>query len=503
MNEPPAKRRRTISPDEQTSSPLRKPPRRPSFASPTKASLARNYPNLLSSSPLKASPRRNRQAGLSARRGPRAREETDSGLPGDEDEPKLPGTPSQNDRENSKQPRRGILFSSPSKRTLRVRDPVKQPPPTSRAPAVQPDDITGPIEDGPVEDVTQEVVQERQPPDPEIERRKQEKARLQREVEELEAQVSRCIDEVVKEQRRGPEDSLRPPERDSLKKFISEISGTDTEPEKSAPVSSLLSSFLPFAALSVPPPRPKQAEKPVPSHRPVELADPLPYLEMFTSLNFSTQLSLPRSKISPASQRVHQKHTIDIAGPQKLLTAQVSITIDALAHEIIDMQLLRISPWAERELGTYIRARALERDLGNASWAMDSYWQIARKRAQHWHKCETNFAHLLVGRSAEDTENTQPVKSMTRKDLSRNLGRDTLILQDKHVLLKLNWRIGFDWTGEAESDVTVEAAFPQVWSEMGDGAAAFKKIPQTFASLVRTKGAFQATSVMVALLFSQ
>jgi hypothetical protein len=38
---------------------------------------------------------------------------------------------------------------------------------------------------------------------------------------------------------------------------------------------------------------------------------------------------------------------------------------------------------------------------------------------------------------------------------------------------------------------------------MGDGAAAFKKIPQTFASLVRTKGAFQATSVMVALLFSQ
>jgi type II secretory pathway component PulM len=61
------------------------------------------------------------------------------------------------------------------------------------------------------------VVQERQPPDPEIERRKQEKARLQREVEELEAQVSRCIDEVVKEQRRGPEDSLRPPERDSLK----------------------------------------------------------------------------------------------------------------------------------------------------------------------------------------------------------------------------------------------------------------------------------------------
>jgi len=67
------------------------------------------------------------------------------------------------------------------------------------------------------EEITQEVVQKRQPPDAEIERRKQEKARLQREVEELESQVSRCIEEVFKEQRRGPEDSLQSPERESLK----------------------------------------------------------------------------------------------------------------------------------------------------------------------------------------------------------------------------------------------------------------------------------------------
>jgi len=172
------------------------------------------------------------------------------------------------------------------------------------------------------------------------------------------------------------------------------------------------------------------------------------------------------------------------------------------------MQFLRISPWAERELGAFVRAKAQERDLGNASWAMDSYWEIAKKRAQHWHKCETAFAHLLVGRPVEDAENAQsrqqskPATTVTRKDLSRNLGRDTLILQDKHVLLKLNWQISFDWTGEAESDVSVEAAFPQVWSET-DGGAAFKKIPQTFASLVRTRGAFQATKIVVALLFSQ
>lgn len=230
---------------------------------------------------------------------------------------------------------------------------------------------------------------------------------------------------------------------------------------------------------------------------------------MFTSLNFSTQLSLPRSKVLPASRRVHQKHTIDITGPQKLLTAQVAITIDALAHEVIDMHVLHLPPWAERELGSFIRARAQENDISNAAWAMDSYWDIAKKRAQYWRKCETTFSHLLAGRSNEDAENdvskakAKTAKTgMSRKDLNRNLGRDTLVLQDKHVLLKLNWRIGFDWTGEAESDVDVEAAFPKVWSETDTGAS-LKKVPETFASLLRTKGAFEATRIMVALLFSQ
>ncbi|RAR03413.1 hypothetical protein DDE82_004954 [Stemphylium lycopersici] len=511
MSEPPSKRRRTNSPEDRASSPLRKPPRRPSFASPTKASLARNYPNLLPSAStprLSASPKRSARGDVLAR-GKQARAfvlgDTDA-QPGSEqdatprgqnansraapedtgnEDSELPATSSQQGLEQD-QPLRGILFSSPSKRPPRSKNALAQSS-NPKAPAVQSDDITRTVEDGPAEEDTQETAEKRPPPDPEVERRKQEKARLQREVEELESQVSRCVDEIVKEQRRGANEVLQSQEHTSLSNFIVQISGAEYEPEK-PPVSSLLCSFLPFAAISVPQPRPKQSDKPVPSHRPVELADPLPYLEMFTSFKFSTQLSLPRNKVQPSSKRVHQKHTIDITGPQKLLTAQVAITIDALATEILDFQLLRISPWAERELGSFIRTKAQDKDLGNASWAIDSYWDIAKKRAQHWHKCETAFSHLLVGRTEKDTENgprKNSTKSVSRKDLNRHLGRDILVLQDKHILLKLNWRISFDWTGEAQSDVTVETAFPQVWSEADDGAG-LKKIPETFNSLVHS-----------------
>ncbi|KAH7552653.1 hypothetical protein BM1_08604 [Bipolaris maydis] len=506
MNEPSSKRRRTHSPDGRSSSPLRQPPRRPSFASPTKASLAGTYPNLRPSKStprLSASPRRRAHGDISARaRQARAAEDAQEAS----EESDLPNTPSQRTFEGSNQPPRGILFSSPSKRPPRAKNGLRQSPLKPKAPAVQSDDGARAVEDGPVEENRRKVV-ERQPPDPEVERRKQEKARLQREVEKLEFQVSRCMDEIEKEQRRGPEETLQPQERESLRNFITEISGADIEPEKPK-VSSLLCSFLPFAAMPAPPPRSKQSDKPVPSHRPVELADPLPYLEMFTSFKFSTQISLPGSKSAPSSRRAHQTHTIDITGPQRLLTAQLSLTINTLAPEITKLQLVRLTPWAEHELGTFIRSRAQQKDVSNASWAINSYWTLAQKRAQYWHKVETSFPHLLIGRSEKDLENalqtqsTKPSKSLSRKELNRHLGRDTLVLQDAHVVLKLSWRIGFDWTGEAESNVAVEPAFPRVWSET-DTAESLKKVPETFDALMQGKGVFEATRIIVALLFAQ
>ena len=272
------------------------------------------------------------------------------------------------------------------------------------------------------------------------------------------------------------------------------------------PVSSLLCSFLPFSSLVIPAPRQKHLESPIPSHRPVELKDPLPYLEMFTTFNFSTHLSLPYGKVPSSSRNVHQKHTIDISGPQKLLTAQLTVNIDCLSNEIIDMHILHLPSWAERELGTFMRKKAKEKDLGNACWAIDSFWDVATKRANYWHKCEKAFARLVPGQTATDTEDTSVtdmLKSsvLPRKVLSRYLGRDVFILQDKHVLLKINWRVVFDWTGEAESNIDVECAVPAVWQE-ADAGDAFRKIPETFDSLLRTRGAFEATRIMVALLFS-
>ena len=215
MSEPPRKRRKSSSPLQTPSSPLRKSPRRPSFASPTKASLARNYPNLLST---RKSPRDDiRAQGKGAYALVRGAYNTlPKELERTSDDAESLATPSQRRLEEQEGPGRGIVFSSTGKRPSRAPSVLKKSS-LVKVPAAQQAQPTQPVEEASDVDGSRQTKKaNRRPFDPEVEKRKQEKARLQREVQELEAQVSRCTNEILAEQQRGINDALLPTQRADL-----------------------------------------------------------------------------------------------------------------------------------------------------------------------------------------------------------------------------------------------------------------------------------------------
>lgn len=183
MDEPPRKRRKTSSPVRPPSSPLRKPPRRPSFASPTKASLARNYPNLL---PTRTTPRQETRA-----RGQQALELSVDGA-----------GPSPKDVEKS------------SKRPPRASSAPRRSP-LPEASGVQQNQLDRPAEEA-LDTEGHKKGTEKPSLDPVLEKKKQERARLQREVEELEAHVSRCTSEIQAEQQRAADAALSHAQRAGL-----------------------------------------------------------------------------------------------------------------------------------------------------------------------------------------------------------------------------------------------------------------------------------------------
>jgi len=97
------------------------------------------------------------------------------------------------------------------------------------------------------------------------------------------------------------------------------------------------------------------------------------------------------------------------------------------------------------------------------------------KRAQCWLRVEEHFAHLVKLQSAEEKENAVTKdkgkekankkraferQATSRKDLLRHLGRKLFVLESEETILRISWKITFDWTGEAQSTVSVMAAFP-------------------------------------------
>jgi hypothetical protein len=276
------------------------------------------------------------------------------------------------------------------------------------------------------------------------------------------------------------------------------------EETKATPISFLLSSFLPFSkppAVTVE--DSANLNKPAPSHVPLDLDDPLPYLRLFTPFTYKSHISTSymRGEASTAS-KLHQIHTIEILEPRKLLSATISITIDTSNQKLVKLSIINLSRWAERELGTWIRGKVLEKDMGAVCWALGSYLGMSVRRAECWAKCQNLLESVREGnkpdsekprgRPAKNTVNSdvdaegntndedavagvavggedtghgktssKRKAKVTRKQLLEYLGRDELVFETSETVLKISWDIGFDWTGEAESTVKATAAFPR------------------------------------------
>jgi hypothetical protein len=256
MNEPPRKKRRTLSPRERerSSSPLKKPPRRPSFASPTKASLARFNPDLIASTLRKqtegllgrgkqdrafisSEQSGNAQGSLLAqdeeaeatagaeqplpkdRRAtpsPRGAEALNRGtalVEGLDEEPEPPTISLTREMERES-PRGGVLFSSPSKRPPRLRNFAKSSHIRPKQPVSR--------EDGEVDATAGAAhaetlaTKERDQPNPELEKKKREKEDFLRELGVLKSDIANSVDWIHKLQDNGSFTRLDRREQDDI-----------------------------------------------------------------------------------------------------------------------------------------------------------------------------------------------------------------------------------------------------------------------------------------------
>lgn len=244
-----------------------------------------------------------------------------------------------------------------------------------------------------------------------------------------------------------------------------------------------------------------EEQSPPVSHEPVPmtLEQEQPFLQMFLPLSFSSTTRVMRQDSLDSSEPLLHHHCITASSnPPGFFSAKIDMLVNTKTLSVVELDVPRLEPAAIYELGPFIdqitrsekgnpKSTVLRRNISVLAWAMSDWTRVAMRRARLWCSIENELGSWdgvmlcasrirngrkgrAVSQSSEGGEGDEeiwkgdpPGKSQGSGTarLLYHLGRTNYDLQirppgEAEVPdLQLSWRIGFDWTGEAQSQIGV------------------------------------------------
>ena len=174
------------------------------------------------------------------------------------------------------------------------------------------------------------------------------------------------------------------------------------------------------------------------------------------------------------------------------LQAKLQVTVDGTEQIITGLNILEMSPWAHRELGTWFTLLNGNKNLSAIGAAFGHYYVVSKERAQCFQDAAQEFRALLDNRTL--------ATSIGHQDLIAYLGRQTLTFLRDPVVLDLSWLLSINDEGEVESVISAKANFPASWQQT-DGGGQLANVGEAFDILVRDRGAKEAIRVVCRLIF--
>ncbi|KAL7622609.1 hypothetical protein AAE478_008122 [Parahypoxylon ruwenzoriense] len=292
----------------------------------------------------------------------------------------------------------------------------------------------------------------------------------------------------------------------------------------------------------------EEAEKPPISHHPVLMTaeEELPYLQVFTPLTFTSTISIAPQDDATNPGPLIQKHTISASStPPGLFAARVEMTVNTKTLSIAELSLPRLEPSAVSELRPFVdnvirgvSTSSLTRNVSVVTWAMSEWLRVATRRARFWcavekdlgsrealERCASDMRKVtrkggpgrppLEEDDSDDDEEHEDGSGktqarLTKADLLPHLGRTNLDLElssmggsEEVPSIRIQWRIEFDWTGEAQSKIGLLVGAPAKWHDH-DKRGSLASIPGMFDKLIQEKrDPMGALRTVVALLVGE
>ena len=127
--------------------------------------------------------------------------------------------------------------------------------------------------------------------------------------------------------------------------------------------------------------------------------DPLYASQAETSLIISASDEIG---LDPVNSPDVMSRDVIIRSTDSLLEVKIRLYLKLNSRKVASVDVVQLSPWASPELGAWLKAPITDRNQGSIIKAISRYWNMAETRAFCWHQCRQETAYLL-----ENTEDGQ------------------------------------------------------------------------------------------------
>ena len=420
---------------------------------------------------------------------------------GEDGEPSLPSTPSQLGLEPLWEKPKGLLFSSPIRRSRRKgrssakSSPLKSLDPLPKNSTQKQKSSTANL--GPRRYIGNNPT----PPPPKEEVLLME---LQNRLNDVESQLQDIEDKLLRQllasswqQNGGKEGEYKAKQRkeviqrsasimqlrDEVRRIrtAQSIEAIPVAATKPSTLTQRLEKFLPFAMV----PRSPEPRSPPPKTNEVNHILDLDSMQTAATpfiITISNASLLPTT----ADNDLLQRQDVLLSTPQESLKCDLQLTTNFNAHQIMKLETQALSSWAEPELGSWLREPREKIEVAALGRAFGRYWEVAKLRGKCWISCKQEFTNLV----ANAPESNSPLLY---------LGMQDLVFARSNVQLKLTWRISLSDQGEVESHSSAYPRFPAAWQQ--EANSDLTKVGDAFMMLVEDRGISEAIGMICKVVF--
>ena len=189
---------------------------------------------------------------------------------------------------------------------------------------------------------------------------------------------------------------------------------------------------------------------------------------------------------STADNDLLRRQDVTLSAPQQLLTCNLQFTTNITAHQITELDIQALTSWAEPELGSWLRKSREKMEVAALGRAFGRYWEVAKLRGKCWISCKQEYTHLV----ANSPESTSALLYFGMQDF---------VFARSNVQLKVTWRISLSDQGEVESHSSAYPRFPAAWQQ--EANSELTKVGDAFMMLVEDRGISEAIGMICKVVF--